>query len=310
MMDKPKKKVDPDAPIRPTVAIITWLLLNVIWTAIIPMATPHPILSPDSGHRTVYLMTVPSVGSDDLPFSIECDFQASEAGDSLMVAWELWDVDDRIAYKGGDSRKAPIAAWGGATGEDCSSEISSIPSGEYEWSLSYIDYNGTELTYQEGAERVDAEFTMAYQIYHNQRVFGYIVANIMGFIILITDQAVRRWRKAKRIKRKRMPLHKQRHKEEWDALHEIMDGKGEAGVESFQIEFGASAEEERERIRKRFAEQDDDEDEVGGDIEVEELDSDEELGEGDASGLEGKARVDKDIETVGDLWRRIEEDEV
>ena len=73
-MQKRKKKVDPDAPIRPWAAIVTWLMLNLIWMSFSPMATPHPVLSEEGGHREYYEMTAPDVLGAELPFEIDCKF--------------------------------------------------------------------------------------------------------------------------------------------------------------------------------------------------------------------------------------------
>jgi hypothetical protein len=88
-----------------------------------------------------------------------------------------------------------------------------------------------------------------------------------------------------------------------------MDGDGGAAVESFQIELGATSESEREEMRRRFEESDEDESDESGIPESEVIQTDDKLGEGTVVGLEGKAKVDKDIQTVGDLWKRMQDDD-
>tara|TARA_B110000196_G_C20917607_1_gene553653 strand:- start:368 stop:823 length:456 start_codon:yes stop_codon:yes gene_type:complete len=149
---------------------------------------------------------------------------------------------------------------------------------------------------------------MQYWIYSPHQTAGYIIANLLGILILVTDQAVRRMRRRKRLAKK-LPLHKQRHKEEWESLQEKMDGDDGTAVESFQIELGATSESEREEMRKRFEESTEDESIDSGIPEPEVSQSDEELGEGTVAGLEGKTKVDKDIQTVGDLWKRMEDED-
>jgi hypothetical protein len=85
-----------------------------------------------------------------------------------------------------------------------------------------------------------------------------------------------------------------------------MEGSGDATVESFEIELGGSSE-AREEMSKRFAEStDDSEDDI---LPKEEVQDDEKLGKGDISGLQGKAKVDKNIKVVGDLWKRMKDDD-
>jgi hypothetical protein len=62
-------------------------------------------------------------------------------------------------------------------------------------------------------------------------------------------------------------------------------------------------------MRKRFEESTEDESIDSGIPEPEVSQSDEELGEGTVAGLEGKTKVDKDIQTVGDLWKRMEDED-
>jgi hypothetical protein len=73
--------------------------------------------------------------------------------------------------------------------------------------------------------------------------------------------------------------------------------------------LGATSESEREEMRKRFEESTEDESDDSGIPESEVTQTDDELGEGTVAGLEGKTKVDKDIQTVGDLWKRMKDDD-
>lgn len=312
LMQKTKKKVDQNAPIKPWAAIITWLMLNLIWMGLSPMATPHPVLSEEGGHREYYEMTVPNVLGSELPFEIDCEFRTTYSEHSNITAiWELWEVGAlKRADSGdfGDPFPEPTRAWSGGLNENCGDYNGIIYPGEYVLELRFYSENGTRIGWEEAARIVDGEFTMQYWIYSPHQITGYIIANVLGILILVTDQAVRRMRRRKQLANK-LPLHKQRHKEEWESLHEKMDGDGGAAVESFQIELGATSESEREEMRRRFEESDEDESDESGIPESEVIQTDDKLGEGTVVGLEGKAKVDKDIQTVGDLWKRMQDDD-
>jgi hypothetical protein len=311
-MQKRKKKVDQNGPIKPWAAIITWLMLNLIWMGLSPMATPHPVLSEKGGHREYYEMTVPDVLGAELPFEIDCQFRTTYSEHSNITAsWELWEVGAKEREDSGDFDDPfpePTRTWSGGLNENCGDYGGTIYPGEYVLELRFHSENGTRIGWEEAARIIDGEFTMQYWIYSPHQITGYIIANLLGILILVTDQAVRRMRRRKRLAKK-LPLHKQRHKEEWEALQEKMDGDGGATVESFQIELGAISESEREEMRKRFEDSIEDESDDSGIPESEVTQTDDELGEGTVAGLEGKTTVSKDIQTVGDLWKRMEDDD-
>ena len=302
MNPKTKKKFDPDAPIRPWAAIITWVTLNLIWFALSPMGTPHPVLSEKGGYREYYEMTAPDVMDTSMPFEVVCEVYIVDSNqENVNISWTLWDKEKRLEL----NPTPQLNYYGELT--DCSKLNEKIPPGEYELEIRFYDVNGSLILWEDAAEIVEGEFTMMYWIYAPHIISGYVIANVLGLIILITDQTTRRWKRAKRLARM-LPMHKRRHKEEWDALHEQMEGSGNVSVESFEIELGSSSEEERENIRKRFAEQVDEE-ETSDKIDEEEIEDDGNLGSGDTKGLEGEAEVDEDIHTVGDIWRRIQDKE-
>ena len=313
-MQKRKKKIDPDAPIRPWAAIVTWLMLNLIWMSFSPMATPHPVLSEEGGHREYYEMTAPDVLGAELPFEIDCKFGTTYSEHSNITAsWELWEVGTKEKVDSGefDDPTSPLSGptrmWSGGLNENCGDSGGTISPGEYVLEFRFYSVNGTRITWDEAGRIVDGEFTMRYWIYSPHQTTGYIIANVLGVLILVTDQAVRRTRRRKRLMKKKLPLHKQRHKEEWESLKEEMESDGEANVESFQIELGATSESEREEMRKRFEESTEDESDDSEIPESEVTQSDDELGRGSVAGLEGKTKVSKDIQTVGDLWKRMED---
>lgn len=288
-------------------------MLNVIWMSMLPMATPHPVLSDDSGYRENYEMTVPNILNAELPFTIDCLFNTPLSGQGeVSVLWQLWLVEDKLAAEEQEGNSgqnyAPVRNWSGSLGEDCSDLGGTIEPGVYQLEIKIYGPNGTRMNWDEASATIEGEFTMRYWIYSPHQVIGYVLANLLGLLILITDQAVRRRKRTKLLKKRILPLHKQRHKEEWEALHEQMDGGIGASVESFQIELGAAAQAARETMAAQFGKGDED-DQPESPIPEDETPKLEELSEGTTRGLTGEAKVGKDIRTVKDIWRHIEEDE-
>tara|TARA_B100000315_G_scaffold52224_1_gene46571 strand:- start:7108 stop:8067 length:960 start_codon:yes stop_codon:yes gene_type:complete len=313
MKQRPKKKRDPTGPIKPWAALMTWLILNLIWFSLSPMGTPHPVLSEKGGYRQYYEMTVPDVMGTSMPFEVICEVYVTDSNqDDISIGWTLWDKEKRLDPNGLSGRSSESPPWSPSPelnyyGElsGCSKLNENIPPGEYELDIRFYDENGSLIVWEDAAEIIGGEFTMMYWIYAPHMITGYVIANVLGLIILVTDQAFRRWKRAKILARK-LPMHKQRHKEEWDTLHKQMEGGGDATVESFEIELGGSSE-AREEMRKRFAESaNDSEDDI---LPEEDVQDDEELGKGDISELQGEAKVDKDIKVVGDLWKRMKDDD-
>ncbi|MDP6098763.1 MAG: hypothetical protein QF566_01135 [Candidatus Thalassarchaeaceae archaeon] len=307
MKQRPKKKRDPTGPIKPWAALMTWLILNLIWFALSPMGTPQPVLSEDGGYRENYDMNVPDVMGASLPFEVICEVSVSDSNyDNIKIRWTLWDKEKRLSLEelNGDNAYSPQAAYFGDL-DNCSKLSETIPPGGYELEIRFYDENETLIAWEAAAEIIEGEFSMMYWVYAPHVVTGYIIANVLGLIILLTDQAFRRWKRAKILARK-LPMHKQRHKEEWHSLHKQMEGGGDAAIESFEIELGGSSE-AREEMRKRFAESTDDTEEDI--LPEEEIDDDDKLGKGDISKLRGKAKVDKNIKVVGDLWKRMKDDD-
>ena len=310
-----RRKKKRDGPIRPTAAIITWILLNLIWMVAIDTATPHPVLSADAGHRQDYEMEVPSLLGAEPRFEISCSFAVTHNSyQNISIHWELWDVEEKRDAEAWqedptvDDPPTPVRQWTGGPAEDCSDDSGTIAPGDYLLEIRFSHENGSMISWDEAARNVRGDFRMRYWIYEAHAELGYIAANILGLFILITDQAVRRIRRKIRLNRV-IPLHRQRDREDWEVLKKEMEGRGEAVIESFQIEMGSSSEAAREEMRKRFAAQSLDGEEDGQDRPEEGgVKQPSELGEGTTEGLTGKAKVGRDIRTVGDLWKRMKDE--
>ena len=293
-------------PVRPWTALIFWLLLNLIWISAVPMATEHPVMEPDSGFREWHNMEVPELLGHDLPLHIECSFKPQTAADeSVRVVWSLRE----------DSVEDPmeIRTWNGSLGDDCAASDHTVPGGVYVLHVELFYANDTKVDRSNVAEVSDIDFHMQYWIYQPVRKEGFIAANLLGFTVLVFDQSIRHMRRRRKLlKMANLPLHKLRQKEEWEQLVDSMEGRDEADVEQFVMPTDNTAEADRERLRQQFAAQEAEreaaEEEESKIPEEAEKDL---IGkfEGTEEGLKGDLKVDEDLRTVRDIWRRIEEDE-
>lgn len=293
-------------PVRPWTALIFWLLLNLIWISAVPMATEHPVMEPDSRFREWHDMEVPELLGRDLPLHIECSFKPQTAADeSVRVVWSLRE----------DSVEDPmeIRSWNGSLGDDCAASDHTVPGGVYVLHVELFYANDTKVDRSNVVEVSDIDFHMQYWIYQPVRKEGFIAANLLGFTVLVFDQSIRHLRRRRKLlKMTNLPLHKLRQKEEWEQLVDSMDGRDEADVERFVMPTDNTAEDDRERLRKQFAAQEAEREAAEEqESEIPEEAEKDLIGkfEGTEEGLKGDLKVDDDLRTVRDIWRRIEEDE-
>lgn len=293
-------------PVRPWTALIFWLLLNLVWIGAVPMPTEHPVMEPDSGFREWHDMKVPEVLGRELPLHIECSFEpGTAAGESVRVVWSLKEdtVEDPMEVRN----------WEGNLGDDCAASDHSVSGGVYVLHVELFYANGTKVDRSNVAEVSDIDFHMQYWIYQPFRTEGFIAANLLGFTVLVVDQAILHLRRRRKLlKMTNLPLHKLRQREEWEQLVDSMEGGDEAEVERFVIPTDDTAEAERERVRKQFAAQEAEREAAEEkESEIPEEAKKDLVGEfeGTEAGLTGELKADEKLRTVRDIWRRIEEDE-
>jgi len=300
-----KKSKKKSARIRWATTIITWLLLNVIWAFAVNAPSTNEVMSHDTKLVEDHQQEVPDIlGLDhDVPLVLECDFRLKNESTGKTEV-DIWMED-------GKGKQTLL--WRGNTTDDCPDIELDLAPDNYNFIVTYSTSGQVDTT----GKPITGEMTLQMYIWKPLTLQGYIILNILGLILVITDGAIRKWMKQKRATSDRfLPLHKQRQKEDWEDVMHSMSGGDAVDIEDLMV-HQQSADEgmevQRKRMREQFAAQeqvastdDGDTEEVIDDVLADDL---EELGEGTTKGFEGELQRDESIRTVGDLWKQLSEDD-
>ena len=299
----PKKSATKRAKVRWVTTIITWLLLNVIWTFAVDSPSTSEVMSHDTKLVKEHAQDVPDILglNHDVPLTMECDFKPkNESASNTEV--EVWIED---------SKGEQTLLWRGDADENCEDADLQLAPGKYNFIVSYS--SGNQANPNE--KPITGEMTIHMYVWKPLKMQGYIVLNILGLILFITDGVIRKWMKQRRESKIRtLPLHKQRQKEDWENVMQSMSGGEAVDVEDLMIhqpKADESMELQRKRMREQFSAQEQiatanavDDDDIIDDVLADDIG---ELGEGTTVGLEGKVQRDENIRTVGDIWKQLSE---
>ena len=298
-----KKRKKKSARIRWATTIVTWLLLNVIWTFAVDAPSTNEVMSHDTKLVLDHEQDVPDLLGlgHDVPLVMECDFELkNESTGSTEV--EIWIED-------GKGKQTLL--WRGDATEDCPNVELDLAPDNYNFIVTYSTSGPVDST----SKPITGEMTLQMYLWKPMTLHGYIILNILGLILVITDGAIRRWMKQKRATSDRfLPLHKQRQKEDWENIVQSMSGGDAVDVEDLMVHQQSadeSMEVQRKRMREKFSAQEKvasanetDTDDIIDDVLPDDIG---ELGEGTTVGLEGKVQRDENIRTVGDIWKQLSE---
>ncbi|MEC7704059.1 MAG: hypothetical protein VX906_02325 [Candidatus Thermoplasmatota archaeon] len=302
--DKKSGKNPKNGRVRFFATLITWILLNLIW-----LQASHAVaVNEVNEHGRVlngnYVLTIPDMLKMDRETNVDlnCDFKPINETASVVTV--------RLQYhESGSGDAAKELLWEGESDQVCPDMQLQLYPGKYNFYTTVILEDGSADVYP--SRNLSAEMDLGIHIWEPFRVEGFIAANLLGLFLGIADRTIRQIMKRRNAAIVRnMPLHKRRQKEEWEQVMTSMSGGNAAEVNDligFQTsETDLSMELQRKNMRERFAAQ---AAEADGDTEEfvdETLDElEEELGKGTTEGLTGKVEEDRNIRTVGDLWRRL-----
>jgi hypothetical protein len=303
MLEMSEKKPTKNAEHEPSKSVgfatvfLTWLLLNAIWTG---------ALRTDSSVEMMVHEGTP-VMSDNIPVPdlfdlgrptrliIHCDYRAKVATEPSDI--QLIHVDE--------TGKIEIL-WSGITDESC-------PDIEVEWKggvhqlKTTVERNGHEVV--PGHDAFTGEMYVEMWVFEPIAREGYIAFNTLAVLLFISDRLVRRWIANRRVSRIRnVSLHEQRRRADWRQLNQSISGGDEVDVDDLLMPetsggntaFGI-------KMRERpWA--DESTEEIGDEQLLAAEDTtplDSILGEGDDTTLHGEVKIDREIRTVADLWRRL-----
>ncbi len=300
---KPKKDATKNskknARTRFIATLVTWILLNLIWLQASQAVAVNEVNKhgrDDFDSR--YTLDVPDMlkMGRNVPVDLSCDFKKNSSDSPIVFV--------RIEHELPSGEIALI--WEGESIDDCPDYALSLSPGKHIFNTT-VSYENDSNAWT----HLSAEMELGMHIWEPLRFEGFIVANALGLFLGVADRAIRNIiRRRRDASIRNMPLHKLRQKEDWEQITHSMSGGDAVEVEDLvdfiNQEADDSAEMQRRRMRDKFAAQSsetDSEDDALIDEEV--IDQDDELGPGTTEGLTGKFEEDRNIRTVGDLWRKL-----
>ena len=270
--------------------IITFVLLNIIWTGALNATADQHLISPTSDIVTEYSFEAPDVFGREIPFKVMYEINEVEGREPSEVTIDLIFSDDSVVniHDGGSNKSA-------------SQDLLLLPGPSA--FLVTVKQNGE--IYPVPSDLVEIDLRTEMELYTPISMEGYLVANLLAFALIVSDRAIRSWAASRRSKRGTPIVRKLR--EEWKEVEKSISGGDPADVDDLLNNSTTSS----SMISKRraWSVEDPEPEPEEGDQDIEEaeveLDELDELGEGDESGLQGKAKLDEDIDTISDLWDKL-----
>jgi len=269
--------------------IITFVLLNIIWTAALTASADQHIISPQSDIVPEYNFEGPDIFGREVPFSVMYEINEVEGTSSSEVKLDLIFSDGTVVnLHNGESNVS-------------SSEEFLLPPGPSSFQVTVIQ-DGQIFPVPSDLVEIDLRTEM--ELYTPIKIEGYVAANLLALALIVTDRAIRSWTASRRSRRGTPVVRKLR--EEWKEVEKSISGGDPVDVDDLLNDTTTSS-----MISKRRAwsvdepepePEEGDQDIEEAEVELEELD---ELGEGDESGLQGKATLDEDVDTISDLWDKL-----
>ena len=278
------KKKEKNNAFRITWLILIWLLLNSIWTIQHNVGSTNEVQRSGLAVITNHPFEVPNMlGADkSVEFELSCVFtdRVDNRTNSVSVSWELRDSFGAIVH-----------SWNGsvnASADECVTYNTKLKPGSYTIN--------TLLPEGEGYVNVDMEFKL--WIFKSFATEGYVIANILGLLFLINEISF------KRNKNRRLSS-------DWESKGDLDSGE-EAEVHEFDIDSKSDISSEQEKSRRAYEDEmrrlseeakKREEEKVAEETKkVQQGAEQESLGQGTTKGLSGKAKIDKNIQTVSDLY--------
>jgi len=281
---------DDDSQRSAVTAIITFVFLNIIWTAALNASADQHIISPQSDLVPEYQFDGPDVFGREVPFIVMYEINAVEGSSSSSVKLDLKFSDGTIVnIHDGESNVS-------------STEEFLLPPGPSSFLVTVIQ-DGQIFPVPSDLVEIDLRTEM--ELYTPIKIEGYVAANLLALALIVTDRAIRSWATSRRSRRGTPMVRKLR--EEWKEVEKSISGGDTVDVDDLLNNSTTSS----SMISKRRAwsvedsepePEEGDQDIKEAEVELDELD---ELGAGDESKLQGEAQLDEDVDTISDLWDKL-----
>ena len=279
-------------------AIITFILLNLIWTGALQATADQQLIAPGSDIVQDYPFTIPDLHGRDIPLHVMFTVETLDGAANTDVVLVLEDSNGERTTLYTSSSEGSEERW------------ITMPPGPSMFILIVSNSTG-QISLPKQHVLIDLETEM--DLYGPIQMEGYIAANILALTLLISDRAIRSLLKSRRRKRSNPMMRKLR--EDWKATEKALSGGDAVEVEDLTSSLAASAQTSSIGKRRAWsieAEDVDESEHEKGDQDIEDADAIADdldaLGEGDESRLQGKAEIDEDLKTVSDLWDRMNDD--
>lgn len=287
-------------PLRRTLRQLTgpllWLGLNLVWTFAMTLPAKHTIhvsngfMDADQQASTV---SIPDIVGDGRQVQVEvrCEFAAANG------------LEHDVAWRFEDRRESVLASWEGGSDDPCDSQRFWVQP------VNHV----LVVTVPENSAWDRLEVEVRTYLYEPLRVEGYVVANALGALIMVSEvvSAMRRRRRAKH--KEETPRFVSAMRQERAMLLDEMAGDRHAEVESFPdlAPMGADplAEQRRRAMQQQVAQ-----------LAQQRRDQPVQMPppatrqpfaaqppvEGSTRGLEGEVTADERIRTVSDIYALME----
>ena len=271
--------------------IITFVLLNIIWTAALNASADQYLISPDSDIVTEYRFDGPDILGKEIPFHVFYEINEVDGMKSSEVLIELVMSDGE-----------EVVIYDGISNVSSSEHVESLPPGPSSFMIT-IKQDGQ--IYPVPSDIVEIDLQTEMELYTPIKIEGYLAANLLALALIVTDRTIRSWAASRRSKRGSPVVRKLR--QEWKEVEKSISGGDPVDVDDLLTD-SITASNMLSKRRQWSVDEPEPEPEEG-DQEMEdadtELESLEELGEGDETGLQGKATIDEDVNTISDLWDKL-----
>ncbi|MDP6899591.1 MAG: hypothetical protein QGF94_02005 [Candidatus Thalassarchaeaceae archaeon] len=297
---KPKKRASKNPRVRTMTTIVTWILLNVIWMFAVSTPSTHYVMDHDTKFDTSHRLEAPNlmnIGSN-VPVTLTCEFKPTEnigATAWIEITLKHNDIDTTL--------------WEGNVTDDCPAIKLELAPGTYYFISTVFNESRGDVFHHPNIP-ISGKMNLDMYLWEAHTIGGYVVLNILGLVLFVSEKAIRHWASLKRKRRdENIPLHKRRQREEWEQVMGSMSGGDAVDIEDLDIQRNEPIEDgmesKRRRMREQFAAQAANADGDIDEYEDDTVEHDDELGEGTTEGLTGEVKEDRNIRTVGDIWRRL-----
>ena len=166
-------------------AIVTFVLLNLIWTGALQATAEQDVIAPGSDIIQDYPFTIPDLHGRDIPLHVMFTVETLEGATNSDIVLMLEDSSGERTTLYSSTSEGVVDRW------------ITMPPGSSMFILIVSNSTG-QISLPKQHVVIDLQTEM--DLYGPIQMEGYIAANILAIGLLISDRAVRSWLKSRRLK--------------------------------------------------------------------------------------------------------------